>query len=111
MKKIENGHLLVMLIALLAVGQMAQTIYVPAMSTIAAAFNVGDGAVQRVMAAYLMTYGASQLFYGPLSDSIGRRPVVLLGMGIFILGSLTALLAHSLNGLVLGAAIQGLGTG
>ncbi len=111
MKKIENGHLLVMLIALLAVGQMAQTIYVPAMSTIAAAFNVGDGAVQRVMAAYLMTYGASQLFYGPLSDSIGRRPVVLFGMGIFILGSLTALLAQSLNGLVLGAAIQGLGTG
>lgn len=111
MKKIENGHLLVMLIALLAVGQMAQTIYVPAMSTIAAAFNVNDGAVQRVMAAYLMTYGASQLFYGPLSDSIGRRPVILLGMGVFLIGSLIALLAQSLNGLVLGAAIQGVGTG
>lgn len=111
MKKIEHGQLLVLLIALLAVGQMAQTIYVPAMSTIAAAFNADGGAVQRVMAAYLMTYGASQLFYGPLSDSIGRRPVILLGMGIFMLGSLLALLAHSLNGLVLGAAIQGLGTG
>ena len=111
MKKLENGHLLVMLIALLAVGQMAQTIYVPAMSTIAEAFHVGDGAVQRVMAAYLMTYGASQLFYGPLSDNIGRRPVILFGMAVFIAGSLTALLAHSLNGLVLGAAIQGMGTG
>ncbi|MFG1175438.1 multidrug efflux MFS transporter EmrD [Erwiniaceae bacterium CAU 1747] len=111
MKKIENGHLLIMLIALLAVGQMAQTIYVPAMPSIAAAFHVGDGAVQRVMAAYLMTYGASQLLYGPLSDNIGRRPVVLMGLGIFILGSLTALLAQSLNGLVLGTAIQGLGTG
>lgn len=111
MKKIENGHLLVMLIALLAVGQMAQTIYVPAMSAIAEVFHVRDGAVQRVMAAYLMTYGASQLFYGPLSDSIGRRPVILMGMAVFIIGSLTALFAVSLNGLVLGAAIQGMGTG
>lgn len=111
MKKIENGHLLVMLMALLAVGQMAQTIYVPAMSTIAEVFHVRDGAVQRVMAAYLMAYGASQLFYGPLSDSIGRRPVILMGMAVFIAGSLTALLAGSLNGLVLGAAIQGMGTG
>ncbi|KQN63330.1 multidrug efflux MFS transporter EmrD [Erwinia sp. E602] len=111
MKKIENGHLLVMLIALLAVGQMAQTIYVPAMPVIAQAFHVADGAVQRVMAAYLITYGASQLLYGPLSDSIGRRPVILFGMGIFIAGSLIALFASGLDGLVLGAAIQGLGTG
>lgn len=59
MKKLENGHLLLMLIVLVAVGQMAQTIYVPAMATIAEAFNVRDGVMQRVMAAYLMTYGGS----------------------------------------------------
>ena len=111
MKKIENGHLLVLLIALLAVGQMAQTIYVPAMSMMATALHVDEGAVQRIMAAYLMTYGASQLIYGPVSDSIGRRPVILFGMVVFMLGSLVALLASSLNGVVAGAAIQGLGTG
>ncbi len=100
-----------MLIALLAVGQMAQTIYVPAMVKIADAFVVSGGAVQRAMAAYLITYGVSQLLYGPLSDNIGRRPVMLAGMAIFIVGSLIALLAHSLDGLVLGTAVQGLGTG
>ena len=111
MKKIANGHLLVMLIALVAVGQMAQTIYVSAMATIAQDFGVRDGVVQRVMAAYLMTYGGSQLLYGPLSDNIGRRPVILGGLTIFMLGSLVALCAPDFNLLVLGSAIQGLGTG
>ncbi|WLS78793.1 multidrug efflux MFS transporter EmrD [Erwinia pyri] len=111
MKKLENGHLLVMLIALVAVGQMAQTIYVPAMTAIAEVFNVREGAVQRVMAAYLMTYGGSQLLYGPLSDNIGRRPVILAGLSIFCLGTVIALFAPDFNQLVLGSAIQGLGTG
>lgn len=111
MKKLENGHLLLMLIVLVAVGQMAQTIYVPAMATIAEAFNVRDGVMQRVMAAYLMTYGGSQLFYGPLSDSIGRKPVILAGMAVFMVGALGALFAPSIDWLVAASALQGLGTG
>ncbi|MGD8108549.1 multidrug efflux MFS transporter EmrD [Pantoea sp. FN0302] len=111
MKKIENGHLLLMLIVLVAVGQMAQTIYVPAMADIAASFNIRDGVMQRVMAAYLMTYGSSQLIYGPLSDSVGRKPVILAGMAIFMLGALGALLAPSIDWLIAASALQGLGTG
>lgn len=111
MNKLENRRLLVMLIVLVAVGQMAQTIYVPAMAAMADALNIRDGALQRVMAAYLMTYGGSQLIYGPLSDSVGRRPVILAGMMIFMIGAITALMATSLNMLVLGSAVQGLGTG
>lgn len=111
MKKIENGHLLLMLIVLVAVGQMAQTIYVPAMADIAASFNVRDGVMQRVMAAYLMTYGGSQLIYGPLSDSLGRKPVILAGMAIFMLGALGALFAPGINWLIAASALQGLGTG
>lgn len=111
MKKIENGHLLLMLIILVAVGQMAQTIYVPAMADIAASFNIRDGVMQRVMAAYLMTYGSSQLIYGPLSDSVGRKPVIMAGMAIFMLGALGALLAPSIDWLIAASALQGLGTG
>ncbi len=43
------------------------------------------GRVQSVMGAYLLTYGVSQLFYGPISDRVGRRPVILVGMSIFML--------------------------
>lgn len=111
MRKIDNFHLLVMLTLLVAVGQMAQTIYVPVIADIARDLSVRTGAVQRVMAAYLMTYGFSQLIYGPLSDRIGRRPVILAGMMIFLVGALGALLSNSLTMLVTASAIQGMGTG
>ncbi|AIR84468.1 MULTISPECIES: multidrug efflux MFS transporter EmrD [Erwiniaceae] len=111
MNKTQNRFLLFMLIVLVAVGQMAQTIYVPAMANMAEALNVRSGTMQQVMAAYLMTYGGSQLIYGPLSDSFGRRPVILIGMTIFAVGALIAMFAPSLQILVLGSAVQGLGTG
>ncbi|MDE1511182.1 multidrug efflux MFS transporter EmrD [Serratia nevei] len=111
MRKLENFHLLVMLILLVAVGQMAQTIYVPVIADIAHDLSVRTGAVQQVMAAYLLTYGFSQLIYGPISDRIGRRPVILTGMMIFLVGALGALLSTNLTMLVAASAIQGMGTG
>ncbi len=111
MRKLENFHLLVMLVLLVAVGQMAQTIYVPVIADIAHDLSVRTGAVQRVMAAYLLTYGFSQLIYGPISDRIGRRPVILTGMMIFLVGTLGALLSTNLTMLVAASAIQGMGTG
>ncbi|QCR37622.1 multidrug efflux MFS transporter EmrD [Nissabacter sp. SGAir0207] len=111
MKKLENLPLMAMLILLVAVGQMAQTIYVPTIADMAQSLNVPAGAVQRVMAAYLVTYGFSQLIYGPLSDRLGRRPVIFAGMLIFLLGAAGAMLAPSLNLLIAAAAVQGMGTG
>lgn len=64
---------LMLLIILVAVGQMAQTIYVPGIPLIARDLMVREGAIQRLMAAYLLCYGGSQLIYGPLSES-GRAP-------------------------------------
>lgn len=111
MKKLENFHLLVMLILLVAVGQMAQTIYVPNIADMAQSLAVKPGAVQRVMAAYLITYGSSQLIYGPLSDRVGRKPVILFGLMVFLLGAAGAMLAQSLTMLIIASAVQGMGTG
>lgn len=91
--------------------QMAQTIYIPAIADMAQALNVREGAVQSVMAAYLLTYGVSQLFYGPLSDRVGRRPVILVGMSIFMVATLFAMTTHSLTVLIAASAMQGMGTG
>ncbi|EOC1289348.1 multidrug efflux MFS transporter EmrD [Cronobacter muytjensii] len=108
---LANRHLLMMLILLVAVGQMAQTIYIPAIAGIALEMNVREGAVQSVMAAYLLTYGVSQLIYGPISDRVGRRPVIMTGLVIFILATLVALEARSLPVLILAGCLQGMGTG
>ncbi|HEC2557971.1 multidrug efflux MFS transporter EmrD [Raoultella ornithinolytica] len=111
MKRHKNFTLLLMLVLLVAVGQMAQTIYIPAIADMAISLNAREGAVQSVMAAYLLTYGVSQLFYGPLSDRVGRRPVILIGMSIFMLATLVAITTHSLTVLIIASAIQGMGTG
>ena len=100
-----------MLVLLVAVGQMAQTIYIPAIADMAKELNVREGAVQSVMAAYLLTYGVSQLFYGPLSDRVGRRPVILVGMSIFMVATVIAISTHSLTVLIAASALQGVGTG
>ncbi|HFZ8994817.1 TPA: multidrug efflux MFS transporter EmrD [Citrobacter freundii] len=111
MKKRRSVNLLMMLILLVAVGQMAQTIYIPAIADMARDLNVREGAVQSVMAAYLLTYGISQLFYGPLSDRAGRRPVIIIGMSVFMLATIIALTTHSLTVLIAASALQGMGTG
>ena len=111
MKKQRNVNLLLMLVLLVAVGQMAQTIYIPAIADMAKDLSVREGAVQSVMAAYLLTYGVSQLFYGPLSDRVGRRPVILVGMSIFMLATAIAMTTHSLTLLIAASALQGMGTG
>lgn len=111
MKRHKNFSLLLMLVLLVAVGQMAQTIWIPAMNGMAADFQVREGEIQHVMAAYLMTYGLSQLVYGPLADWLGRRPVILFGMTIFMLATLLAITTHSLTMLIIASALQGMGTG
>lgn len=111
MKNRPSFLLLLMLIVLIAVGQMTQTIYVPAIEQMALSLHVPSGELQRIMGAYLLTYGASQLIYGPLSDRFGRRPMIFIGMGLFSVATLLAIGSQQLSTLVIASALQGLGTG
>ena len=83
------------------------TIYIPAIADMAKELNVREGAVQSVMAAYLLTYGVSQLFYGPLSDRIAAVRVILTGMCIFMVATVIAITTHSLTVLIAASALQG----
>ncbi|MBD1575295.1 multidrug efflux MFS transporter EmrD [Vibrio sp. S11_S32] len=103
---------LTFLIAILAaVGQMTQTMYVPSMGYMAHEFHVSAASMQAVMACYLIPYGLSQFIYGPLSDRFGRRPIILVGLSIYITGSVIALFSHNFSLFLVGSFIQGMGIG
>lgn len=98
------------LILMTSVGPFGDTEYTPSLPAIAHDLHVTYTAVQQSMTAYLLAYAAMQLLYGPLSDKIGRKPVALLGALLFTAGSFVCYISNTLDLLLLGRALQGLGS-
>lgn len=105
-----ESSLLLMIVFMVACGQMAQTIFVPALPQIALGLNVDASQLQAVMACYLLSYGIFQFMYGPVSDRVGRKMPLVVGIAIFIIGAVFAAQATSFNQLIMASLIQGLGT-
>jgi DHA1 family bicyclomycin/chloramphenicol resistance-like MFS transporter len=97
------------LIALSAVSPLAINIVVPALPGLQRVFQADYAAVQLVLSLYLLTFALAQLIVGPLSDRYGRRPVVLVGLVVFALGSAMCFLAPSIEVLIVGRVVQALG--
>ncbi|ABI39010.1 major facilitator superfamily MFS_1 [Shewanella sp. MR-4] len=106
----NTTQLLFMLVFMVACGQMAQTIFVPALPLIAQGLAVDASKLQALMACYLLAYGLCQFIYGPLSDRVGRKIPLLIGIGIFIVGAFMAAEATSFSQLIFASLLQGLGT-
>ncbi|WP_293935816.1 multidrug effflux MFS transporter [Iodobacter sp.] len=106
----NNPNLVMWLIILLApIGQMAIDIYVTALPTMRHDFGVSQQQIQFSVTAYLLSFAIGQLFYGPLADAWGRRASLLLGLGIYLLGSVLLLLTHSFPLFIAARIVQGLG--
>jgi DHA1 family bicyclomycin/chloramphenicol resistance-like MFS transporter len=82
-------------------------LYLPALPLIGQHFRASNTALQMTMAAALLVFGPGQLICGPLADRFGRRPVLRIGLGLYVLASLGAALATSIEWLVLMRALQG----
>jgi DHA1 family bicyclomycin/chloramphenicol resistance-like MFS transporter len=98
------------LIAQLAFGLVAMTICLPSMPSWVDRFGASTAAVQLTFSAYVLAFGLLQLVYGPLSDRLGRRRVLLAGLAVAGAGSLAAVFAPDLPTLVAARALQGAGT-
>ncbi|MGM9428024.1 multidrug effflux MFS transporter [Hydrogenophaga sp. MI9] len=104
-----HGWLIANLLAQLAFGLLAMTICLPSMQEWGAIFGRSQAAVQLSFSGYVVTYGSLQLLYGPLSDRLGRKRVLLFGLSVSFTGSVLAALAPSLPLLVAARILQGAG--
>lgn len=94
---------------LMGVGPFSMQIIIPSLPLLAGIFAVPYTTVQMSLTVYLIGIATGQLIYGPLSDRYGRRPVLLGGLAIYLLGSLAALLAPTIGMLILARAAQAAG--
>ena len=84
----------------------------PALSDIGKDLNASNpNDVQLIISLIFLGTAIGQMFYGPLSDSIGRKPTVILGIGIYIIGCLLSIFAQDFNWMLIGRFLQGVGVG
>jgi len=100
---------ILLLITVAAVSPLGINLYLPSMPGMARAFEVDYAAIQFTLSVYIAAVAVGQLVIGPLSDRYGRRPVLLGGLTLFVLGSLLCMLASHIDVLVAGRIIQALG--
>jgi len=101
---------LVVLIALLsAFVPLSTDLYLPALPGMSSYFGVNEQQVSLTLTAFFIFYALGTLFWGPLSDRYGRKPILVTGLGLYIVASILCALAWSLNGLVLCRILQAIG--
>jgi DHA1 family bicyclomycin/chloramphenicol resistance-like MFS transporter len=98
-----------LLIAASAVSPLGINMYLPSMPGMARAFGVDFVTIQLTLSLYLAAMAVGQLIIGSLSDRFGRRPMLLIGLLVFVLGSLVCLTAQNVGLLILGRVVQAIG--
>lgn len=103
--------LAVLLGALSMVSPFSIDTFFPSFRAMQAEFGIGPLEMQQALTAYLVPFAFTSLVHGPLSDALGRRPVVLWGIGIYAIASLACAFAPSYGSLLLFRAAQGMTAG
>lgn len=103
----EFVALLAMMISIVA---MSTDVMLPALAVMGHDLNVTDpNNAQLIVSALFLGFAVGQVIAGPVSDSIGRKPVIYVGYAIFIIGCLLSIFATDLTVMLIGRVLQGLG--
>ncbi len=92
---------------LLGLQPITTDVYLPALPMLARALDAPMSAVQLTMSALILAFGVAQMFWGPMADRIGRRPVLLAGLALYAVSSVGCALAESIATLVAWRVVQG----
>lgn len=99
----------VLLIAMTGLGPVSANMFVPSIPTVQKALETTYATAQLTLTLYMACFAVALLVYGPLSDRYGRRPVLLVSLGVYILGSLACLMAPAIDQLIAGRVLQAAG--
>lgn len=107
----QTGWLAILLAGLFTLGPFSVDTYLPSFPAIGASLNATPLEVQQTLSVYLFSFSIMMLFHGPLADSFGRRPVVLVSLLVFTLASIGCALSRDIQHLLFFRAVQGLSAG
>jgi DHA1 family bicyclomycin/chloramphenicol resistance-like MFS transporter len=93
------------------IGPLAVHLFMPAIPAVKSALALSDAVAQAMFSVALLGMAISTLFYGSLSDRYGRRPVLLSGLALFLLGTALSAAAESALALAVGRFVQAVGAG
>lgn len=107
----SNFFITTYLLLLISLGYIATDIYLPSLPALAAYFKASDNEVQRTLFFYILSFSLGPLIFGPLSDHVGRKKVVLGGIFVSILATIGCLFAQNINWMIAFRFLQGFGLG
>lgn len=100
---------ILLLASLTALGPLSIDMYLPALPVMAQQFGVSTTFIANSLPAYFLGLAIGQLIYGPLSDRIGRKTPLYIGLSLFVLGSVCCVFAHDAWMLITARILQALG--
>lgn len=103
--------IVLLLSLLLGLQPITTDLYLPALPVLTAGFGAPMHQAQLTLTALLLAFGVSQLVWGPLSDRFGRRPILLIGLGAYVLAAVGSTLAPSMTALIVWRTVQGAAMG
>ena len=97
-----------LLTALVALGQISTSIYIPSMPSIVIDLATTPARVNLTLSGFLLGFAVCQMVFGPISDRLGRRPVLLAGLGLYLIASALCAFAPTITLLISGRVLQGM---
>jgi len=98
-----------LLAALTAIGPLTTDMYLPSLPDIVRQLGASTAQGQLTISAYLIGFAAGQIIYGPVSDRHGRKPVLIVAIGLYAVASLGCALSTSIEMLIAARALQAFG--